>query len=555
MKDTDKTKERLIGELTTLRRRVVELETAEQQAPQKLARVLRERIKELQGIYDIAQIVDRPGIMLDEIYHEVVARLPGDWQYPETTCARITIGGREFKTENFRKTEWQQSVEIEVNGARVGVIEVDYLEERPESDEGPFLEEERILINVIAGRLGRITERRQMEKELRESKEKYETLIKNIPVTIYSALPDETATMVFISDRWRDWTGYSPQDFYRDRRVWPKSVHHEDLARATRAYVDAYQKKKEYVFEYRIVHKDTGQVYYVRDHGIPIKDEEGNVIRFDGIITNITEHKQLEAEKAELEERAQITSRLASLGQLATGLAHEINNPLTAVVNCSYVLMQKDLPEDVGKNLKTIYHGAQRAADIVGRLLAFARQQEPERTYTDVNKLVEAAIALRAYEMEAANIRVATRLAPDLPRTMADAGQLQQVFLNIILNAEVEMRLAHGGGRLMVKTERADDGIRISFKDDGPGIAKEYLARIFDPFFTTREVGQGTGLGLTLCHRIVTEHGGRIYARSRPGKGATIIVELPIVVEEKQPRRTGASARGEQAARREPRYR
>ena len=554
MKDTDKTKERLIGELTTLRRRVVELETAEQ-APQKLARVLRERIKELQGIYDIAQIVDRPGIMLDEIYQEVVARLPCDWQYPETTCARITIGGREFKTENFRKTEWQQSAEIEVNGARVGVIEVDYLEERPESDEGPFLAEERILINVIAGRLGRITERRQMEKELRESKEKYETLIKNIPVTIYSALPDETATMVFISDRWRDWTGYSPQDFYRDRRVWPKSVHPEDLARATRAYVDAYQKKKEYVFEYRIVHKDTGQVYYVRDHGIPIKDEKGNVIRFDGIITNITEHKQLEAEKAELEERAQITSRLASLGQLATGLAHEINNPLTAVVNCSYLLMQEDLPEDVGKSFRTIYHGAQRAAGIVGRLLAFARQQEPERTYTDVNKLVEAAITLRAYEMEGADIKVATRLAPDLPRTMADAGQLQQVFLNIILNAEVEMRLAHDGGRLMVKTERADDGIRISFKDDGPGITREYLGRIFDPFFTTREVGQGTGLGLTLCHRIVIEHGGRIYARSRQGKGATIIVELPIVVEEKQPRRAGPSARGEQAARREPRYR
>ena len=554
MKDTDKTKERLIGELTTLRRRVVELETAEQ-APQKLARVLRERIKELQGIYDIAQIVDRPGIMLDEIYQEVVARLPGDWQYPETTCARITIGGREFKTENFRKTEWQQSAEIEVNGARVGVIEVDYLEERPESDEGPFLEEERILINVIAGRLGRITERRQMEKELRESTEKYETLIKNIPVTIYSALPDETATMVFISDRWRDWTGYSPQDFYRDRRAWPKSVHPEDLARATRAYVKAYQKKKEYVFEYRIIHKDTGQVYYVRDHGIPIKDEKGNVIRFDGIITNITEHKQLEVEKAELEERAQITSRLASLGQLATGLAHEINNPLTAVVNCSYVLMQKDLPEDVGENLKTIYHGAQRAADIVGRLLAFAGQQEPERSYTDVNKLVEAAIALRAYEMEATNIKVATRLAPDLPRTMADAGQLQQVFLSITLNAEVEMRLAHGGGRLMVKTKRADDGIRISFKDDGPGIAREYLTRIFDPFFTTREVGQGTGLGLTLCHRIVTEHGGRIYARSRPGKGATIIVELPIVVEEKQPWQAGPSARSEQAARREPRYR
>jgi CheY-like chemotaxis protein len=117
---------------------------------------------------------------------------------------------------------------------------------------------------------------------------------------------------------------------------------------------------------------------------------------------------------------------------------------------------------------------------------------------------------------------------------MADAGQLQQVFLNIVLNAEVEMTRTHGRGNLLVKTERMDNAIRIAFKDDGPGIAKENLDKIFDPFFTTREVGQGTGLGLSVSHGLVTGHGGRIYAQSELGKGATFFVELPIVTEAEQ---------------------
>jgi CheY-like chemotaxis protein len=117
---------------------------------------------------------------------------------------------------------------------------------------------------------------------------------------------------------------------------------------------------------------------------------------------------------------------------------------------------------------------------------------------------------------------------------MADAGQLQQVFLNLIINAETEMKLAHGGGKFLVKTETVDDTIRISFKDDGPGIKKENLEKIFNPFFTTREVGKGTGLGLSLCHGIIAEHNGQLYAESKPGKGATFIVELPVITEEKQ---------------------
>jgi CheY-like chemotaxis protein len=136
--------------------------------------------------------------------------------------------------------------------------------------------------------------------------------------------------------------------------------------------------------------------------------------------------------------------------------------------------------------------------------------------------------------MESSNIKVTTQLASDIPLTFADAGQLQQVFLNIILNAEMEMELAHGGGNLTVKTQRINNTIRVSFEDDGPGIPKKNLDKIFNPFFTTRDPDKGTGLGLSICYTIVTQHGGKIYARSRLGKGATFFVELPVVTKEEQ---------------------
>jgi CheY-like chemotaxis protein len=167
-------------------------------------------------------------------------------------------------------------------------------------------------------------------------------------------------------------------------------------------------------------------------------------------------------------------------------------------------------------------------------MLTFARQNKPERISTNINDIIETTLTIRSYEMKSSNIKVTTKLATNLPVTLVDAGQMQQVFLNIILNAEIEMKKAHKGGNLTVKTERINNTIRVSFKDDGPGIPKKNLDRIFEPFFTTREVGEGAGLGLSVSYGIVTQHGGKIYARSRLGKGATFIVELPIVNEAEQ---------------------
>lgn len=147
-----------------------------------------------------------------------------------------------------------------------------------------------------------ITERKEAEAEIKRLKEKYESLIRNISVTIDSCLPDETATMIFISDRYRDWTGYSPQDFYKDPGLWPKTVHPEDRTRAVKVWVGAYESKAEYNDEYRVVHRDTGQVRWVKDHGVPVKDEKGDVLMYDGVLMDITERKQAEQALADSEE-------------------------------------------------------------------------------------------------------------------------------------------------------------------------------------------------------------------------------------------------------------
>ena len=243
---------------------------------------------------------------------------------------------------------------------------------------------------------------------------------------------------------------------------------------------------------------------------------------------DITERKRAEEEKLELEQKAYLASRLASVGEMASGIAHEINNPLTAVIGFAQLLMDADLPDDLKEDLVTIHKEAQRAAGVARNLLTFARKHAPAKQPTNVNGIIEGVLTLRAYEQNVSNIRINTKLAPDLPEVTADYSQLQQVFINITLNAETAMIEAGNGGMLTITTQKVNHSVRASFADDGPGIAKENLDRIFDPFFTTKEVGKGTGLGLSVCHGIIAEHGGKIYARSKPGSGATFVVELPI---------------------------
>ena len=240
------------------------------------------------------------------------------------------------------------------------------------------------------------------------------------------------------------------------------------------------------------------------------------------------ERKQAEDRLRQLQLQLNLSNRLASVGVMVEGIAHEINNPLASVIGFAQMLTYEDIPENTKETVKIISDNAQRIADIVKNLLTFAQQQKLERTYINVNNILQATLAMRAYPMEISNIKVTTQLDLTLPLTMADAEQIQQVFLNIIINAETGMKSAHDKGNLLIKTEKIENTIQISFTDDGPGIPEANLVHLFDPFFSTRGVGQGTGLGLSVCYGIITEHSGQIYVKSQIGKGATFIVELPI---------------------------
>lgn len=233
-------------------------------------------------------------------------------------------------------------------------------------------------------------------------------------------------------------------------------------------------------------------------------------------------------EEREMQERLYLTDRLASVGEMAAGIAHELNNPLTGVVGLSQLLLESGVPPEIKDDLEAIGNEGQRAAAVVKNMLSFARNHTSTAESIEINAIISQALNLRAYEHRVNNIEVVTHLAPNLPEIIADHFQMQQVFINIVLNAEQSMIDSHGQGKLTITSEHIKSMIRISFSDDGPGIPSELINRIFDPFFTTKEVGKGTGLGLSICYGIITTQGGRIYAKSPPGKGATFIIELPI---------------------------
>jgi PAS domain S-box-containing protein len=220
--------------------------------------------------------------------------------------------------------------------------------------------------------------------------------------------------------------------------------------------------------------------------------------------------------------------KLAAIGQLVSGVAHELNNPLAGVMAFSQLLLASGLTADQQQAADTIQNEGRRAAKIVNNLLTFARQHPPERSPVNINQVLRDTIALRRYAMQSGQVQVDTQLDDGLPPTWADPTQLQQVFLNLLTNAEHAVGQNSGTKRVQIRTARAGAMILVSIGDNGPGIPDDQRDRIFNPFFTTKPVGQGTGLGLSLTDGIVREHGGRIRVESAPGAGATFIVELPL---------------------------
>ena len=354
-----------------------------------------ERVKELTCLYGIAQIAGQPDISLQKLIQGIVELLPPAWQYPEITFARITLDGISYTTQGFHECSQKQTAEVIVGGVPRGVIELVYAEEKPELDEGPFLKEERNLIDAVAGQVALVVERRQAEE-----------------------------------DRLK--------------------LHNQ------------------------LLHAD----------------------------------------------------RLATIGMLAAGVAHELNEPLGNILGFAQLAKKcAGVPASAEQDIGKIEAASLHAREIIQKLLVFAREKPPEKTQVNLNQVVEDGLYFFEARCAKSGIEVVCSLAPEVREITADPAQLNQVLVNLVVNALQSMP---GAGKITVQTRSFDHNVYLVVEDTGTGMSKDVLDKVFVPFYTTKEIGQGTGLGLPVVYGIVTAHGGSINVKSKPGCGTRFEIQLPV---------------------------
>ena len=365
------------------------------QLSQSTEAALAERVKELTCLYGIAQVAAQPGITLEEIIQGIVELLPPAWQYSETAFARIILDGISYTTQGFRECQQKQTAEIVVDGVSRGVVELVYVEKKPDLDEGPFLKEERKLIDAIARQIALVVERIQAEQD--------------------------------------------------------KLKLHNQL-----------------------LHAD----------------------------------------------------RLATIGMLAAGVAHELNEPLGNILGFAQLAKKADeVPGSVKQDIEKIETASLHAREVIQKLLVFARQTPPKKTQVDLNQIVEDGLYFFEARCAKAGVELVRELSSNLPEITADPAQLNQLIVNLVVNA---LQAMQERGKITIQTQSYDRQVCLIVEDTGSGMADDVLEQIFIPFFTTKDVGQGTGLGLPVVHGIVTAHGGSINVESKIGCGSRFEIRLPV---------------------------
>lgn len=256
----------------------------------------------------------------------------------------------------------------------------------------------------------------------------------------------------------------------------------------------------------------------------PVLDNKGILVHRVEYIRDVTEETIMKEQLIQAE-------KLSSLGEILSGVAHELNNPLTGVIGYCELLLESSVDNGLKDKLGKVNNAALRCKKIIENLLSFARQHKIEKQYVNINDIIRHTLELKSYQLTIDNIDEVTDLDSHLPYTMIDPYTIQQVFLNIVNNAHLSMREKGGKNRLTVISRHNDGVIKVCFTDTGMGIRNSNIKKIFDPFFTTREVGKGTGLGLSVSYGIIKEHNGEIYAKNMADGGATFIIELPVLAE------------------------
>lgn len=361
---------------------------------------LRERVKELTCLYGITKLVEQPGMTIEQILQGVAELLPPAWQYPEITAGRIVLDGRSYGTPGLEEVCHRMTSPIVIESRNRGVVEVSYSQVMPSIDEGPFLKEERSLLDVIAKQVSLIIERREAEES-----------------------------------------------------------------------------------------------------------------------------------RARLEDQLRHADRLATIGQLAAGVAHELNEPLGNILGFAQLATKHEgLAPVVRADLDKIVGASLYAREVIKKLMLFARQTPPVKTQVNLNRVVEEGLSLLESRCEKQGIDLVRSLSADLPDITADAGQINQVLVNLIVNS---IQAMPEGGTLRIETAGVDGSVLLRVADTGVGMSGDVMEKVFLPFYTTKDIDEGTGLGLAVVNGIVTSHGGFIKVDSSPGIGTTFEVRLPVSLDDR----------------------
>jgi PAS domain S-box-containing protein len=372
------------------------------------------------------------------------------------------------------------------------------------------------------GALMDITERREMERRLYQQQEFARRLIDSFPDLIF--VVDSTGHYTFVSPRVKDVLGYEPEE--TQNLEFGGRTHMEDRPALLSLFGEMLAGRQTFAsLEVRVRNKQ-GEWRRLRCHFSPLFTETGKI---DGVVISgrdVTELKRLEEQLIQAE-------KLAAMGQMLAGVAHELNNPLTAILGVTELLRDSEgVQENTKRQLELTHRQARRAARIVQNLLEFSRPAAPQKKPLDVNTIIERTLQLQDHSLRRNNVQVDFQPQSDLPAVIGDANQLIQVFLNLISNAEHAIREVRESGRIQIRIGRIGAHISVTVQDDGVGVAQEALPKLFDPFYTTKRPGGGTGLGLSICMSIVREHGGSVDVETLPAGGSAFTVYLPAAPDE-----------------------
>ncbi|MGC4034280.1 MAG: PAS domain S-box protein [Tepidisphaeraceae bacterium] len=385
------------------------------------------------------------------------------------------------------------------------------------------------------------------EAALKESEWRFRQLADVLPQIVWEA--DSAGHLEYVNRRWYDVTGLpSEAELGRAKNEWNLVVHPEDADKTHRRWDEAVKSGKPFWNEIRLRNVLTNQYRWHLVRGLPVTDDQGRVLRWFGTSTDIDDMRRAEEQAKEQQAELAHLERVRTMGQMAAGLAHELNQPLGAIMNYSIVLkgmLDKipDKPANAVQILDEVVSEVARAGEIIRRLRSFVKKQSPMTTRCDLNELLIDTLGLLSFDLRQASIVPTVTLTEELPEVAVDGVQIQQVVVNLVRNAIDAMDEIAVVDRKLTIATTIDDGVRLTITDSGCGIPPENLNRIFDSFFTTKS--HGLGMGLALCRTIVEEHHGSLTARSEPGGGSTFSLRLPLL----RPSKSSAGrAAGERAA-------